>query len=156
MLSLDSRWLATVGMNSTRDVAGMIGLAGPYDFLPLRDPKLESIFGPEEHRRDTQPINHVDGWAAPIALFAGAQDSVVDPGNSLRLAGEIRNRGGRVWARIYPSLGHVGILTSLSGLFRRRAPVLDDVMAFIDRDSSAMTDPSRSAAISPQPVGAKP
>jgi len=41
MLSIDGRWLGKVGLNPHRDVAGLIGLAGPYDLmpLPLRDKK---------------------------------------------------------------------------------------------------------------------
>ena len=40
-------------------IAGMAGLAGPYDFLPLRDPALMEVFGPGPASPDSQPINHV-------------------------------------------------------------------------------------------------
>src|ERR1700676_4679895 len=35
MLSLDRRWLGEIGLDPRRDLRGFIGLAGPYDFLPL-------------------------------------------------------------------------------------------------------------------------
>jgi putative thioredoxin len=56
MLNLDRRWLGGVGMNPDTDVAAFVGLAGPYDFLPLQSDVLKTIFGPEESRPATQPI----------------------------------------------------------------------------------------------------
>jgi acetyl esterase/lipase len=132
MLALDRRWLGEVGLDPDRDVAGVVGLAGPYDFLPLRDATLKIIFGPEDQRSDTQPINHADGRAPPMLLLAGDRDRTVDPGNATRLTAAIRARGGAASAHIYPGLGHVSLLTSMSGLFRRRGGVLDEVAGFID------------------------
>ncbi len=86
MLALDLRWLGEVGLDPRRDVAGVINLAGAYDFLPLRDETLKIIFGPPDERPDSQLINHVDGSNAPIPLLAGDKDGVVDPGNATRLA----------------------------------------------------------------------
>ncbi|MDB5479595.1 MAG: esterase/lipase [Caulobacteraceae bacterium] len=131
MLALDPRWLGEVGLDPRRDLAGVVGLAGPYDFLPLRDATLKTIFGPTDQRPDTQPINHVDGHAAPMLLLAGDRDATVDPGNSARLTAAIRAHGGSASAHIYPGLGHVSVLTSISGLFRRRGGVLDGVTAFV-------------------------
>ena len=39
--------------------------------------------------------------------------------------------GGPVQSRIYPGLGHIGIVTAFAPLFSGRAPVLDDVWRFI-------------------------
>ena len=44
MLSFDPRWLRQVGLDSQTDLAGFIGLAGPYDFLPI---KSRTIFSAE-------------------------------------------------------------------------------------------------------------
>lgn len=132
MLALDRRWLGEVGLDPHKDVAGVVGLAGPYDFLPLRDATLKIIFGPEDQRSDTQPINHADGRAPPILLLAGDRDRTVDPGNSARLAAAVRARGGVASVRIYRGLGHVSLLTSMAGLFRRPGGVLDQIAAFVD------------------------
>ncbi len=132
MLALDRRWLGEVGLDPRQDLAGVVGLAGPYDFLPLRDATLKIIFGPEDQRPDTQPINHVDGPAPPMLLLAGDRDGTVDPGNSTRLASAIRAHGGAASVRTYPGLGHVSLLTSMSGLFRHRGGVLDQITAFVD------------------------
>jgi acetyl esterase/lipase len=141
MLDVDQRWLAEQGLDSRHDIAGVVGLAGPYDFLPLSDPTLEIIFGSKDGRRDTQPIAHVDGRAPPMLLLAGDRDATVDPGNSTRMAAAVRARGGKAEARLYPGLGHVGMITALLGPFRHRAPVLDAMVAFISPPSVAI-DPA--------------
>ena len=45
MLSFDPQWLRQVGLNSQTDLAAFIGLAGPYDFLPIESRTLRTIFG---------------------------------------------------------------------------------------------------------------
>src|SRR5262245_57510013 len=47
MLTYDEHFLKDAGGDSTW-LAGFIGLSGPYDFLPLTDPVLETMFGPPE------------------------------------------------------------------------------------------------------------
>ncbi len=44
MLATDKRWLATAGMKP-RDLAGFIGVAGTYDFIPFDEPEFYEIFG---------------------------------------------------------------------------------------------------------------
>ena len=151
MLGLDRRWLAAVGMDPRRDLAGVIGLAGPYDFLPLRDPILKIIFGPKETRPATQPIAYVTGDAPPMFLAAGAGDKVVDPGNTTRLAAAIKAKGGEVEAQIYPGIGHVGALVSIVGPFRHRAPVLSQILGFMGVTPAS---PSKEAQSAPSPMEA--
>jgi len=131
MLALDPRWLGEVGLDPAKNLAGVVGLAGPYDFLPLKDKTLKIIFGPPEGRADTQPINHLSGRSPPMLLLAGSADKTVDPGNTSRLASAIHARGGQVEARIFPGVSHVGMLTALLRPSRGRAPVLDQIVAFI-------------------------
>lgn len=151
MLGLDRRWLGAVGLDPKRDLAGVIGLAGPYDFLPLRDETLKTIFGPEDERPATQPIAYVSGDAPPLFLAAGGSDTVVDPGNTTRLAAAVTAKGGEVQAQIYPGIGHVGAVLALVGPYRRKAPVLDQMLAFM-KISPAILD-SKDAQ-SAQPTGA--
>jgi acetyl esterase/lipase len=109
----------------------MVGLAGPYDFLPLRSEELKIIFGPEQDRPATQPINYVDGKAAPLFLAADLGDKVVDPGNSTRLAQRIEAAGGRVQVKMYKGLNHALIVGVLAAPLRFLGPVLKDLTAFI-------------------------
>jgi acetyl esterase/lipase len=132
MLALDKPWLAAVGLDPKRDIAGVIGLSGPYDFLPLRDETLKVIFGPPQTRAATQPITYASGDAPPLFLVAGTGDKVVDPGNATRLAAAVAGKGGQVESHLYPGVGHVGVLLAISPLFGDKAPVLDQMLAFMD------------------------
>ena len=145
MLAYDRRWLNADGLDPARDLRAMVGVSGPYDFLPLHSDKLKIIFGPEETRGDTQPINHVDGRGPPGLFHTGGGDTVVDPRNSLRLAARIVAAGGQATARIYPGVSHSGTITALLPIFRGRAPVLADALAFI-RAQTAGAASERKAA----------
>lgn len=130
MLALDRRWLAAVGLDPNDDIAGLIGIAGPYDFLPLVDETLVTIFGGAE-RIETQPITHVAAGAPPALLLTGARDKTVDPGNATRLAARLEQTGGEATATTYPSVSHLTIVGTFAWPLRFLAPVLDDVDAFI-------------------------
>ena len=130
-LALDRRWLQAVGLNPTRDLRGVVGVAGPYDFLPLHSDELKVIFGPEAQRPATQPINYVDGRNPPLLLQVDSGDKVVDPGNTTRLAAKVRAAGGPVEVRTYGGLSHTLILGAVGAPLRFLAPVLSDVAAFV-------------------------
>jgi acetyl esterase/lipase len=131
MLALDPQWLEAVGMRPARDLAGVIGIAGPYDFLPLQDEDLKVTFGPPEQLSQTQPINFVDGQNPPMLLLQGDSDTTVQPGNTRRLAERIRQRGGRVETRFYAGVGHEAIAGALSGSLTFLAPTLKDSLNFV-------------------------
>ena len=58
MLALDDCWLGKVDLAPDRDIAGLIGISGPYDFLPLRDGNAEDRFSaaPTIRRRSRSPM----------------------------------------------------------------------------------------------------
>ena len=127
MLALDPRW-------AVRDVlAGAVGIAGPYDFLPIRDPDIRDVFAPAADPRDTQPVSYVDGANAALLLLHGDADRTCYPRNSLALAARIRCAGGNVMVRTYPHVGHIGIVLGFLPWLAWRAPVLADVAGFVAR-----------------------
>jgi acetyl esterase/lipase len=130
MLAIDATWLSKVGLVPGRDIAGLIGLAGPYDFLPLKDDVLSTIFG-GANRPETQPIGHVAAGAPPALLLSGGKDDVVGAGNSTRLAERLRAAGNVATAVIYPRIGHYLIVAALAPLLRLLVPVLRDAEAFM-------------------------
>jgi acetyl esterase/lipase len=140
MLASDARWLGAVGMTPGRDIAGVVGLAGPYDFLPLKSETLKIIFGPEAQRALTQPINHVDGRGPPLFLAADKGDTVVEPGNTLRMADEVRAAGGEVITRIYRGLSHALLMGAIAAPLRFLAPVLRDCVGFMRAHAHARVD----------------
>jgi acetyl esterase/lipase len=131
MLSLDARWLAKIGLAPAHDLAGFIGLAGPYDFLPLTGEIYLTIFGGNDP--EVQPISHVARGAPPALLLTGGKDDVVEPGNSTRLADRLRAAGNDVTTAIYPRIGHYIIVAALAPIVRFFAPVLRDTDLFIER-----------------------
>ncbi len=135
-LAVDRRWLGAVGLDPRRDLKGVVGLAGPYDFLPLRSASLKEIFGPEAGRPDTQPINHVDGRSPPLFLATDSADKVVDPGNTIRMADKVRAAGGPVETRVYKGLSHVLMIGAVAAPLRFLAPVLKDSTDFM-RDAQS-------------------
>ncbi len=120
-------------------VRGFAGLAGPYDFLPLDDDSTIAAFGAWPRPAETQPIAYASSGPPPALLLHGDGDSRVKPRNSRKLAGLLEAAGSDVRLKLYPGLGHVGILTALALPFRRQAPVLADVAGFareVTKDSA--------------------
>jgi acetyl esterase/lipase len=137
MLAVDPEWLTAAGVKQDA-LAGAIGLAGPYDFLPIEDPDIIPIFAVTDQQA-TQPIAHVDGHNPPLFLAAGTEDTTVLPRNTTHLAARVRDAGGPVTDRLYPGIGHVGVIIAIAPLFRGKAPVLDDVLAFIRQPGTAVS-----------------
>jgi acetyl esterase/lipase len=130
MLALNPTYLAARGM-SVRELHGFIGLAGPYDFLPLKSPRLIKIFGGADGIPDTQPIHFASIKAPPSLLLHGASDRLVLPKNTIHLAERLREAGGRVEEKIYPGVKHIRLLVSLATPFQNGVPVMDDIAGFI-------------------------
>jgi acetyl esterase/lipase len=129
MLALDPRWLG----GDRAAIRGFAGLAGPYDFLPLDLAVTQAAFGRERDLPSTQPINHASAGDPAALLLHGAADTTAYPRNSQALAERLRSAGVAAELKIYPEIGHVGILTAISRWFRGRAPVLEDVAGFARR-----------------------
>jgi acetyl esterase/lipase len=129
-LALNGAYLESRG-SSPDAIAGVVGLAGPYDFLPLRDKVIKDIFSPPSDIRLTQPITFARDGAPPVFLAHGGADITVLPRNTTALAARLRQAGSVVETRIYPRLGHIGILLAMLPYFSWRAPVLKDALAFI-------------------------
>lgn len=132
MLAIDGKYLKAVG--GSRDwLRGMIGLAGPYDFMPITAPDLRDLFGPADQFEQSQPIFFVDGRNPPLLLIHGEDDEVVWVKNTRNLAQAVGNAGGAVETIIYPKLGHRLILANIARPLRGRSDVLDNISEFIER-----------------------
>ena len=130
MLAFDQQYLGAAGVER-RAIRGLIGLAGPYDFLPLTSPITKGVFGFPDTPITTQPIHFVTRDDPPALLITGTDDDVVDPRNATRLAGRLRANGVAAREIVYPGLGHSRLVGALAAPLRRTAPVLEDVAAFV-------------------------
>lgn len=147
MLAYDPRWLAAEGL-SPKQIAGFIGLAGPYNFLPIQVPEVMPVFHWPATPPDTQPIAHVTSTAPRTLLIVAEQDDLVDPTrNSAALADALRRVGVPVEFKRYDVLDHYTTLGALAWPLRWLAPVLDDIAGFVSADHAGDRDQPASAEI---------
>ncbi|HEY1312665.1 MAG TPA: alpha/beta hydrolase [Steroidobacteraceae bacterium] len=130
LVTLDPRYFAATGQRAP-PIAGVIGLSGPYDFLPLLEADTQDMFGPPAKYPQSQPIEFVRGDAPPMLLVHGLQDDTVWPKNSRNLATALAARGVAVTLKLYPKLVHADTVAALSLPARGRAPTLADIAAFV-------------------------
>jgi acetyl esterase/lipase len=128
LLATDGRYLHAVGM-APRELDGVIGLAGPYDFLPFTDPKVQKVFGPEKEWPLSQPVNFVDGDEPPFLLLHGGADDLVWPRNSEHLAARLVARHEQVTLEILPGVGHIGLVSGFA--YPRFSPALERSLDWI-------------------------
>lgn len=132
MLALDAHYLRDAGVDA-HAIRGAVGLAGPYDFLPLDVDATRDAFSQAPDLPLTQPVHFARADAPPLFLLWGEDDDTVGRHNLPNLERAVRTAGGRVETKLYPRIGHIEIMLALSRPFRGRAPVLADVTAFARR-----------------------
>ena len=139
MLALDPRWLAPLDLTPNR-LAGWIGLAGPYDFLPIVDPEVQLAFGWPHTPANSQPIFHANARAPRTLLLAARNDTVVDAQrNTVGLANRLRAGGTEVEMRIFDHIGHVTTVAALARPLGWLAPILPTAVAFVRGESLPQT-----------------
>lgn len=120
MLALDPQWNGREGL--PLDVLkGVIGLAGPYDFLPLDSDSTLRIFGDVAADRlpATQPVNLVSADAPPMLLLHGSADTVVKPRHSTTLAAALTDAGSEAKAVVYEGQSHSDMVVKIARPFDR-------------------------------------
>jgi acetyl esterase/lipase len=137
LLNFDERYVQAAGGDSSW-IRGFIGLAGPYDFLPIREDYVKAVF-PTASESASQTINFIDGKEPPALLLHGLDDHVVWPSNSKSLGMFIRVHGGRVAEHYYDGITHGGILAAMTRYLRNRRPLLDQIDQFIQEQSPPKT-----------------
>jgi len=141
MATLDNEYLQAVGGNS-HWLSGVIGLAGPYDFIPFTYPYMNDLFGPPEHFPASQPINYVRADAPPLLLIHGLQDHTVAPTNTRSLYEAISKAGGKVQVEYFEKATHSDLIAAFSFVRGRKPPVMAEIKKFIEQN-----EPMRSVAI---------
>ena len=132
MVALDRRWLDGAGLAPQRKLAGFIGLAGPYDFLPIDNRDTQVAFRWPETAPDTQPIHHVTAQAPRTLLLAAITDSLVNPQrNTVGLGEKLKAAGVPVRVQLFPRVNHVTLLAAMGQPLRWLAPVRAEVLTFL-------------------------
>ena len=130
LLACDRRYLADAGMQP-RDLAGMIGVAGAYAFLPFVDDEPDIFGNDAQGRYDSQPINFVDGDEPPMLLLQGEDDEEVPPDNAQAMAERAQAMDGTAALKLYAGVDHSSIMLALARGHRTQVPTLADILAFI-------------------------
>jgi len=132
MLALDPRWLKATG-HAPRELAGFVGLAGPYDFLPIENPDVQPVFFHPDYPAGTQPLQHASRGAPRSFLGAAASDKLVNPQrNTQALATKLQALGVPVTLKFYDHASHMTLIAAFGAPLRWLAPVLEDVAAFVN------------------------
>lgn len=90
LIGTDARYLGAHGLRP-QDLAGIIGLAGPYDFVISGG--YIPVFGPREQWPQAQAVNFVTGDEPPFLLVHGTDDRVVEAKDSQQLADKLGRNG---------------------------------------------------------------
>lgn len=150
MLALDARWLRAAGHDPS-ELAGWIGLAGPYDFLPTNNMDAQPVFFHPDYPANAQPIDWVPSAVVganvatsasvpPTFVAAPERDVLVSPERSTRqLADKLKAAGVAVTHKSYGRVNHVTMVGALGWPLRWLAPVLDDVSQFIEATAPVTT-----------------
>ena len=142
MTALDRQWLGREGLPDDA-VAGVIGLAGPYDFYPFDSDSTRASFGDAPDPERTQPVNFVRADAPPLLLLTGEADTTVKPRNTRALASAMAEAGGPAWSGFFPGKDHADILLTLASPWRRDRTVLDRVVTFAREPSVPVQEEMR-------------
>jgi acetyl esterase/lipase len=130
LAALDPRWFAAAG---AAPVQGLVGLAGPFDFLPLTDDDLRDYFGPPNAYAASQPINFVSPRAPPAFLVQGLGDDSVKPHNTVNLARALAAAGVAVETHLLPGNGHFRVLQRFVAPWRGGDEVVAALARFLAR-----------------------
>ena len=133
MLALDPRWLRATG-HAPAELAGWIGLAGPYEFLPLRpDSPARPVFFHPDYPAGTQPIDYPGPRSPRAFLGVPRHDKVVSPERStLAMAKKLREAGVPVELKVYDDVSHSLLVGAFGRPLRGLAPVLADVSGWLN------------------------
>lgn len=132
MLALDPRWLAATG-HAPGELAGWIGLAGPYDFFPTSNVDAQPVFFHPNYPANAQPIEYGSANAPRTFLAAPITDARVNPTRSTQgLANRLRTAGASVTLKMYERANHTTLIGAMAWPLRWIAPVHADVLAFIE------------------------
>ena len=134
MIALDPRWLGAHGL-SPKAIRGWIGLAGPYNFIPIQNEATRPVFFYPDTPSESQPINHISASAPPALLIASQKDDLVNPvRNTGALAIKMRAAGVSVTEIYFDKTSHTSLIAAMSRPLRGLAPVLDSIDRFVAAD----------------------
>ena len=139
LLAYDPSYLAAAG-RAPSDLAGFIGLSGPYDFV-LDSKLLRRTFGASpEQEAASQPVRFVTATAPRTLLVMGRDDRTVRPRNTHRLAARLA-AAGATFDTLWVPGDHGATVGAFARPYRRDSEVVRAVTAFIRSSARTLTPP---------------
>ena len=131
MVAFDERWLRKYDLAPSQ-LRGFVGLAGPYNFLPIKDADVKEVFHWPGTPPDSQPINHVTGASIPSLLIAARNDTFVyATQNTEPMAEKLKAAGVEVRVDLHDRVNHVTLVGALARPLRFLAPVEREFTDFV-------------------------
>ncbi len=156
MLALDSRWLNGQGQDP-KQLAGWIGLAGPYDFYPIVNPDAKPVFHHPDYPPNSQPIDFAKAGSPPTFIGAAKDDKLVNPQrNAAQMVAKLRAAQVPVSYEVYPHASHITLAGAFAWPLRFIAPVLDDVAGFVEKTAPRTRPTAMTSIESTSPARAYP
>lgn len=153
MLGLERSFLREYGV--TMPVKGIAAISGPYDFYPFEYDEVRNTFGVTDNPEGTQPINLVTPDEPPMLLLSGRSDPIVRVQNTEHLEAKLKEKGAWVTAKYYDNIGHMEPIFAVGAMWRWRAPVLADMIAFFTQFGAFPSGAPRPAFTPEPPEGMK-
>ncbi len=114
----------------TMPIRAIAAISGPYDFYPFEYDEVRNTFGKTDNPEGTQPVNLVTAGEVPMLLVSGTTDPIVRMQNTQHLAQKLQAAGDWVTTKYYDNIGHMEPVFAIGAMWRWRAPVLADMVAF--------------------------
>jgi acetyl esterase/lipase len=151
MLGLEKAFLNDYKV--TMPIKGIAAISGPYDFYPFEYDEVRTVFGQVDNPEGTQPINLVAPDRPPMLIVSGTSDPIVRMQNTQHFAEKMREAGDWVTEKYYDGLGHMEPVFSIGAMWRWRAPVLADMVAFFTQFGAFPSGAPRPAYTPEAPAG---
>ena len=120
MMAVDTRWLAAEGVKP-RQLAGWI-----------ENPDVRPVFLHPDTPPESEPIRHVSAKVPRTFLGAAPVDDLINPErNTRQMATQLQSAGVPVTVQFYPRTNHITLIGAFSAPLRFLAPVLEDVVEFV-------------------------
>jgi acetyl esterase/lipase len=131
MLATDKQFLNAEGL-APSDLQGVIGIAGPYSFIPDWE-VTQAVFGPPSNYPLMDALNYVDGDEPSTLLLHSQGDVQVGQYNQEKMHAALKSKGVDSEVVLYSKPGHIDMVTHLHPWFSKDDNLMADIHKFIEK-----------------------
>lgn len=131
MLATDKQFLNAEGL-APRDLSGVIGIAGPYSFIPDWE-VTQAVFGPPANYPLMDALNYVDGDEPSTLLLHSSGDVQVGQYNQEKMQAALKSKNVDTETVLYSKPGHIDMVTHLHPWFTKEDNLMSDIHRFIQK-----------------------